>query len=150
MGQKEAEEWSYNQWMEVTLLISILGTHTPTPNFYNNPRIIDMISLRFDDIQEVDAHQTLLSDSDCLKIRTFILDHVEEVETIVIHCSTGESRSSAIAFAVCQLLGIDDTWIFQSPKYLPNPYCVNKLNRVLELGLSEQEITKRYEYGKRH
>jgi predicted protein tyrosine phosphatase len=150
MSQKEAEEWSYNQWMEVTLLVSILGTHAPTPNFYRNPRIIDMISVSFDDIHEVHGDQTLLSEEDCLRIGEFILNHFDQVETIVIHCSTGESRSAAIAFAVCRLLGLDDRWIFESPKYSPNTYCVKKLNRVLELGLSEEEIVSRFEYKKRH
>ena len=78
MSQKEAEEWSYNQWMEVTLLVSILGTHAPTPNFYRNPRIIDMISVSFDDIHEVHGDQTLLSEEDCLRIGEFILNHFDQ------------------------------------------------------------------------
>ncbi|MEI3100514.1 MAG: hypothetical protein V8T45_01380 [Oscillospiraceae bacterium] len=51
MSQQEAQDWSYDQWMGVALLISILGTNTELPTFYNNPRIIEKISLAFDDIQ---------------------------------------------------------------------------------------------------
>lgn len=148
MSQKEAQNWSYNQWMGVALLISILGTHTEIPTFYKNPRIIEKLSLTFDDIQTVQENQSLLSEDQCLQIRDFVLQYAEEVETIVIHCCTGASRAAAIAFAVCHLLNIDDTWIWTSDRYYPNEYCVYKLNRILNLGLSEADIQSRYQYKK--
>ena len=61
MSQQEAQNWSYDQWMGVALLISILGTHSKIPTFYKNPRIIEKISLTFDDIQTVQENHTLLS-----------------------------------------------------------------------------------------
>lgn len=109
MSQEEAQNWSYDQWMGVALLISIIGTHTQLPTFYKNPRIIERISLTFDDIETVEDNHTLLSEEQCLQIRDFILEHVEEVETMVIHCLAGVSRGAAIAFAVCHLLNLDDS-----------------------------------------
>lgn len=144
MSQEEAQNWSYDQWMGVALLISIIGTHTQLPTFYKNPRIIERISLTFDDIETVEDNHTLLSEEQCLQIRDFILEHVEEVETMVIHCLAGVSRGAAIAFAVCHLLNLDDSWIWTSNRYYPNKYCVYKLNRVLNLGLTEYEIESRY------
>ncbi|MBQ1785285.1 MAG: dual specificity protein phosphatase family protein [Turicibacter sp.] len=144
MSQEEAENWSHDQWMGVALLISILGTDTRTPTFYKNPRIIEKISLKFDDIQSVQDHHTLLSEEHCLQIRDFVFEHAEEVESIVIHCFAGVSRGAAIAFAVCRLLGLDDTWIWASNRYHPNEYCVYKLNRILNLGLSDAEIQNFY------
>ena len=94
MSQQEAQNWSYDQWMGVALLISILGTHSKIPTFYKNPRIIEKISLTFDDIQTVQENHTLLSEEHCLQIRDFVLEHAEEVECIVIHCYTGVSRAS--------------------------------------------------------
>ena len=146
MSQQEAQNWSYDQWMGVALLISILGTHSKIPTFYKNPRIIEKISLTFDDIQTVQENHTLLSEEHCLQIRDFVLEHAEEVECIVIHCYTGVSRAAAIAFAICHLLNLDDTWIWVSERYYPNKYCVHKLNRVLNLGLTEQDIQSRYQY----
>ena len=127
MSQQEAQNWSYDQWMGVALLISILGTHSKIPTFYKNPRIIEKISLTFDDIQTVQENHTLLSEEHCLQIRDFVLEHAEEVECIVIHCYTGVSRAAAIAFAICHLLNLDDTWIWVSERYYPNKYCVHKL-----------------------
>lgn len=150
MSQQEAQNWSYDQWMGVALLISILGTHTKIPTFYKNPRIIEKISLTFDDIQTVQEDQSLLSDEQCLQIREFVLQHAEEVESIVIHCCTGVSRAAAIAFAVCHLLNIDDAWIWTSDRYYPNEYCVHKLNRILNLGLTEQDIQSRYQYKQKN
>lgn len=144
MSQEEAENWSHDQWMGIALLISILGTDTKTPTFYKNPRIIEKISLKFDDIQTVQEHHTLLSEEQCLQIRDFVLEHVEEAESVVIHCFAGVSRGAAIAFAVCRLLNLDDTWIWASNRYHPNEYCVYKLNRILNLGLSEEEIQNLY------
>ncbi|WP_235068808.1 hypothetical protein [Turicibacter sp. TJ11] len=145
MSEEEAKTWSYNQWIEVAVLVSILETHSETPNFYKNPRIIDKISLRFDDVDTVEDKHTLLSDKQCMEIKDFILEHAEEVETIVIHCLAGVSRGAAIAFAICQLLNLDDSWLWNS-KYDPNKYCVYKLNNVLRLGLTEQDIEARYAY----
>lgn len=144
MSQEEAQNWSYDQWMGIALLISILGTHTKTPTFYKNPRIIEKISLKFDDIQSIQDNHTLLSNEQCLQIRDFVLEHADEVESIVIHCFAGVSRGAAIAFAVCQLLNLDDTWIWASHRYYPNKYCVYKLNRILNLGFTDDEIESRY------
>ena len=144
MSQQEAQDWSYDQWIGVALLVSIVGTNTEPPNFYHNPRIVEKISLAFDDITEVADSQTLLSEAQCHQIKDFVLDHAEEVESIVIHCLAGVSRGAAIAFAICRLLGMDDMWIWTSNCYKPNSYCVEKLNRVLNLGLTEEEIDARH------
>lgn len=144
MSQQEAQDWSYDQWMGVALLVSIVGTDTPPPHFYNNPRIIEKISLGFDDIVTVSDNQTLLSEEQCHQIKSFVLEHAEEVESIVIHCLAGVSRGAAIAFAICRLLEIDDMWIWNSHYYKPNAYCVEKLNRTLNLGLTEEEIKARH------
>ena len=73
-----------------------------------------------------------------------MFEYAEEVESIVIHCFAGVSRGAAIAFAVCRLLGLDDTWIWASNRYHPNEYCVYKLNRILNLGLSDAQIQNFY------
>lgn len=145
MNQQDAEDWSYDQWMGVAILVSVMGSHTPAPSFYHNPRIVEKLSLTFDDITSVQDNQTLLSEAQCQQIKDFVLDHAEHVESIVIHCLAGVSRGAAIAFAVCHLLGLDDMWIWTSNCYYPNSYCVDKLNRILNLGLSEEEIQNRYE-----
>lgn len=144
MNQQDAQNWSYDQWMGVALLVSIVGTNTEEPRFYNNPRIIEKISLAFDDVTTVSDKQTLLSEEQCHQIRDFVLEHSEEVESIVIHCLAGVSRGAAIAFAICRLLQIDDMWIWHSNCYKPNSYCVEKLNRILNLGLSEEDIANRF------
>ena len=33
MSQQEAQDWSYDQWMGVALLVSIVGTNKEPPNF---------------------------------------------------------------------------------------------------------------------
>lgn len=143
MSQQEAQNWSYDQWMGVALLVSIIGTNTTPPSFYNNPRIVEKISLAFDDVTTVSDNQTLLSENQCHQIRDFVLEHAEDVESIVIHCLAGVSRGAAIAFAICRLLEIDDMWIWNSNCYKPNSYCVEKLNQTLNLGLTSEEINQR-------
>ena len=145
MSQEDAQNWSQDQWMGVAVLVSITGSDTPPPSFYNNPRIIEKLSLSFDDVTVVEDNQTLLSESQCGQIKEFVLEHAEYVEAIVIHCLAGVSRGAAIAFAVCRLLELDDMWIWTSRCYRPNPYCVDKLNRILNLGLTESDIERRYQ-----
>ncbi len=144
MSQEEAENWSHDQWMGVALLISILGTDTRTPTFYKNPRIIEKISLKFDDIQSVQDHHTLLSEEQCLQIRDFVFEHAEEVESIVIHCFARRFKRSSYCFCSLSTTSLDDTWIWASNRYHPNEYCVYKLNRILNLGLSDAEIQNFY------
>jgi predicted protein tyrosine phosphatase len=53
-----------------------------------------------------------------------ILDFAENwksrVELIVCQCDAGISRSSAAAAALSKIINGDDSWVFNSPKYVPN------------------------------
>jgi predicted protein tyrosine phosphatase len=50
----------------------------------------------------------------------FVLRYRDHVETIVVHCEQGMSRSPAVAAAICRALGGDDGQFFQ--QYSPNQY----------------------------
>ena len=55
----------------------------------------------------------------------FVKQWQEKVETIVVHCEQGMSRSPAVAAAICKTLGGDDSWLFR--EYMPNPFVYDVL-----------------------
>ena len=52
------------------------------------------------------------------------------VETIVVHCEQGMSRSPAVAAAICKMLGGDNRQFFH--EYLPNQHVYGLLRSVAE------------------
>ena len=57
------------------------------------------------------------------KISKAICDFVvaNENKNLYICCDSGESRSAAIAAAICRSMEIDEMWVWRSPHYHPNP-----------------------------
>ena len=60
----------------------------------------------------------------------FVQRWCNEVETIVVHCEQGMSRSPAVAAAICQVLGGDGRQFFR--EYVPNRYIYELLMTVGE------------------
>jgi predicted protein tyrosine phosphatase len=55
-----------------------------------------------------------------MKIKEFVNIWWDKVDNFVVHCYAGISRSSGCMSAVCRAKGIDDSWIWNSQKYVPN------------------------------
>lgn len=63
----------------------------------------------------------LISDEDCLKIRVFIEEISKlDIDTLIIHCRAGQSRSAGVAAALSQVLFGNDYEYFNSPRYTVN------------------------------
>lgn len=82
------------------------------------PRVL---RLHFDDAPESDWWQALITPEQALAIRDFVLSLDADVELLIIHCTEGVSRSTAVAAAVLDALGGDSAWIWNAPYYRPNP-----------------------------
>ena len=67
----------------------------------------------------------LMNEDHARAIWQFVRKWRETVETIVVHCEQGMSRSPAVAAAICRALGGDDGWFFR--EYLPNQYVYDLL-----------------------
>lgn len=89
-------------------VISIQDTHTQGfgVRFEKSHACKDVLTLMFDDIdREVDG-AVLFSVDDAKKIIEFVLEN-KDIETLLIHCYGGESRSRAVGAFVTGALGIE-------------------------------------------
>ena len=89
-------------------VISIQDTHTGGFGFTfaKNEFCKDVLTLYFDDITREVEGAVLFSDEMAGQIIDFIEKNVE-VDTLLVHCFAGQSRSRAVAAFAMQMLGDD-------------------------------------------
>ena len=91
-------------------VISIQDTHTSGFGFTfaKNEFCKDVLTLYFDDITREVEGAVLFSDEMAGQIIDFIEKNAE-VDTLLVHCFAGQSRSRAVAAFAVQMLGGDNT-----------------------------------------
>ena len=107
-------------------VISIQDTHTEGFGFVftKNRCCKDVLTLYFDDIVcEVDG-AVLFTDEQAEEIIDFINAN-RSVETLLVHCYGGESRSRAVAAFAVKMLGGDNSRYFETGR--PNQYVYDVL-----------------------
>ena len=111
-------------------VISIQDTHTEgfgfefTENLYCK----GALTLYFDDIIRPVEGAVLFSAEDADEIIDFVLAH-RGVETLLVHCYGGESRSRAVAAFLTRMFGKDDSGYFETGH--PNRHVYDTLNAAL-------------------
>lgn len=134
MSMYEAVNHSYKELDKKTAIVSITCPEDKLPNFkVNNDKILGILELHFNDVERDYPGCVAPKKEDFIGLKSFIDSHKDDVEEIIIHCHAGISRSSACATAICQYLNIDDSFIWDSHSYMPNPL-------VFKLGLEELEV----------
>ena len=99
------------------------------------PHIVEM----FDDLdREVPGRS--ISQMAVNRIGLFLQEHEQDVERIYVACDSGESRSSAIAAAVCRYFGLDDSHIWNNPHYHPNPLVFIKVCHRLDVPMDDGTV----------
>lgn len=134
MGRREAQSYSYHQNIDDCIIISINEPDMKLTNFdRTNTKIKGILRLYFDDISEPTAKYLTMSEDDARKIHTFIDVYKDKVNTIIVHCAAGISRSAGVACALSVYLNGTDRDIWTSGEYQPNRLCYQLL--LKELGL---------------
>lgn len=93
----------------------------------------------FDDIDR-DLPGRSLSDEAADRICGFLEKNCNDASHLFIACDSGESRSSAIAAAICRYFGLDDTHIWNNPHYHPNPLVFLKVCHRLNVPMSDGTV----------
>lgn len=157
-SQKEAIRYGYKDHSKKSIVISINNSyellrkipHSPTNN------ILDVLYLFFDDIDIIDGKEfkkdqgmiidryncayDIISDKDAENIVNFVNKYKDKIDTIIVHCKAGISRSSGVCAAIMKYLTDDDDPIFSNPRFHPNMRCYRTvLNKFYE---KENEINK--------
>lgn len=92
-------------------VISIQDTHYDGfgLEFKENEFCKGVLTLYFDDIDKKVKDAVLFDDDMALKIIEFVDKYDGEVDTIVVHCYAGQSRSRAVGGFVNYMVGFDNT-----------------------------------------
>lgn len=127
---------------EPTLIISISSTNDKLPLIINeagNESIRHIVYLQFDDIDTAESVHGLkpMSNEDAERVVDALLQCVDEISQIIVHCDAGYSRSPAVAAALAKAIGESDE------EFFGHDYCVNNhVYTTLLRQLSKQNILK--------
>lgn len=108
-------------------------------NETDNENIRHIEYLQFDDIDTAESVHGLkpMSDEDAGCIVDALLQYVDEVSQIIVHCDAGYSRSPAVAAALAKALRESDE------EFFGHDYCINNHVYITLLKqLSERKILK--------
>lgn len=110
-------------------VISIQDTHTNGFGFEfrKSKYCQDVLTLYFDDtVKEVDG--AVMFNQDHARQIIHFLQKNKAVETLLVHCYGGESRSRAVAAFAAKMLGVDNSRYFKTGH--PNPVVYEILETV--------------------
>lgn len=133
-SQKDIENYAKEKHDTATLLISITAHGLEKANVRANSKnnIQKILFLEFDD---TDNDKDGIQRKDATRIRTFLIKNIPKynIDTILVNCNAGQSRSAGVAAALMYYFNNDDTPIFGNYKYTPNMKCYRTvLNRIFE------------------
>ena len=111
-------------------IISIQDSHTEGfgLTFTPNHACKDVLTLIVDDIIKPVDGAILFDDSHARQIIDFIEQNRNRVDTLLIHCYAGQSRSAAVGAFAMEYLGQDNTEFIKH--HTPNQYILETLRQT--------------------
>ena len=88
-----------------------------------NNNVQDILYLRFCDLEYEDDSKFCMQYEDGKKIAEFVNEWYDKVDTIIVHCEGGVSRSAGVCAAIMRVKEGDDFPIFDSTTKHPNITC---------------------------
>jgi len=117
---------------ERTALISIMDHQRDCLDRYPAPRVM---RLCFDDADNRTFWQNLITTEQADAICAFVLLHERQIDTLIIHCTAGASRSPAVAAGILGGLRQDESQIWENPAYHPNPLVYRLVREAFARGV---------------
>lgn len=135
---KEVLNYSSNSSLERQfgkfIVISISDIDQEFPHFNRHPNImLDVLYLRFGDTDDPYVYYSIHKD-DSDKVAEFVNKYKNEIDSILVHCSAGISRSAGLAAALSLYLNNDDSKFFSGP-YRPNRLVYRRVLKSLGVDL---------------
>lgn len=121
---------------EGAALISIMNQQSDCAERYPAPRVL---RLCFDDATEESWLQNLMTQEQADAIFAFVMRYGPEIDDLIVHCSAGVSRSPAVAAGILAGLGQDDSAIWNSSEYQPNPYVCRLVREAFARGMRQRK-----------
>lgn len=90
-------------------VISFVDVTAPTPPLKRYHGCVGRLVIRADDVlRDREGDYVGLAHGDALKVALFCLKWQDAIDTLVVHCRMGMSRSPGAAEAIAEALGVDD------------------------------------------
>jgi predicted protein tyrosine phosphatase len=123
---------------ERTALISIMDHKRDCLERYPARRVL---RLCFDDATETGFWQNLMTQEQADAICAFVLRYGREIDTLIVHCTEGVSRSPAVAAGILGGLHQDEGIIRNNPAYLPNSLVYQMVREAFRRGVRWKKET---------
>lgn len=101
----------------------------------------DVLQLKFHDIDRPTTGCEVMMGGDAMRIAHFVDKYKNEVDTIVVNCDAGQSRSAGCAAAIAKMLNNDDSEIFKTKPAL-NRHVYSMVFRALQALKMEEDGSK--------
>ncbi|MGU8718710.1 hypothetical protein ACV3RR_04510 [Clostridium perfringens] len=148
MSKIECERFSGEILKHKCIIISINDSGSNS-NIKENKDILNILSLEFDDVIKEVPKCKLNTIEDCVSIKEFVDSYKDEVSEIVIHCTMGISRSSAVACVLSRYLNGDDYYLFKKGLYSPNILVYENMCRAFCLEFDKKDFKKKVKISDR-
>lgn len=125
LGRIDAEEFRCDHPWGCISIATVPGDHPPL----RRRNRVALLQLVFADITTSDARFAHFEDEHAHDILDFVTHHWDEMETLLIHCDAGISRSSAVAAVISRLKFGEESEFFEEP-FEPNPLVYRTLREV--------------------
>lgn len=142
MSQDNAIEYAKYTNKKI-VIISIVGENESPIDFIGD-NIVNIFRMFFEDIERPIGKYKAPDRKDFIGLKEFLDNNIDKIEEIVVHCHAGISRSSGCASAISRYIGVDDSFIWSSYKYVPNRLVFKHALEELEIDLSNDTIQDLY------
>lgn len=111
--------------------ISITGMEDEPVSKWHYPKTT--LFLTFDDVDRADGDEIPMSHYEANQIAFFVkgIAKDESINSLIVHCEAGMSRSAGVAAAIMKYLFGTDEAIFGIPSYRPNMLCYRRTLEAL-------------------
>ena len=143
-SRKIVEKFSRKRHNYKSIIISITDKKCNYPQISFNPQfngIQEVCFLKFNDVSKVQPN--FITRKDAQKIVAFVKKYEKsDIDTIIVHCEVGVSRSAGICAAILKYFNRDPRLIFSNPKYKPNIGCYEMVCESFGLKPSKKELSE--------
>lgn len=127
-----------------TAIIRIHDPEEPVRLLKYESSFADELYVFFHDVRNplVDSsgHVKKMSLHDAYRILLFVKNYRRSIDTLVIHCHAGVSRSATVALAVCWYLELNDEELLNSGQYCFNTLMLRAFSQYLGLESQKHEL----------
>lgn len=121
LPRNKAKKLSYKELPYSCVIILITDPGEEPVLFATNPGIKAVLKLQFEDV--IDESPLSMDSRDAERIIDFVNIWKDSVESIVVHCEAGISRSAGVCSALMLWINGNDNDIYNNPFFHPNRLC---------------------------